>query len=106
MNANIDSPSVQELIGKYILIGITLLDHEGNLIEQNQHHGIFKSMDLVIHISLNNSEDFTLPPDLSTFKKAEPGEYKLRSTGEIVKNPDYLSTWTVYARDPSQMEDE
>jgi len=95
------SISVEELIGKHILIGITRLDYLGNEIERTQCHGYFESMDDVVHIRLEGTdEDFTLPPDLSTFQKAQPGEYRLRTTGEVVVNPDYLCVWTVHAPRP------
>jgi hypothetical protein len=37
----------------------------------------------------------TLPTDLKAFRPAAPGEYRLRSTGEVVKNPDLLTSWTI-----------
>jgi len=39
--------------------------------------------------------DFTLPPDLSSTKRAPRGEYKLHSTGEIVVDPDFIATWNL-----------
>jgi len=55
-------------------------------------------MDQVVHIRLKDTnEDFTLPPDLSAFQKAQPGEYRLRRTGEVIVNPDYLCVWIVQA---------
>ena len=44
-----------------------------------------------------DGDEFTLPPDLKNVKKAPAGEYKLHSTGEVVVNPDLLSTWNLYA---------
>ncbi|MGB7589031.1 MAG: hypothetical protein WBM00_10020 [Solirubrobacterales bacterium] len=40
-----------------------------------------------------------LPPDLRAFKPAEPGEYTLRPTGEVVVDPDFLSTWIAERHD-------
>ncbi|MFX1535690.1 MAG: hypothetical protein ACFFDI_15865 [Promethearchaeota archaeon] len=96
----------KKFIGKYILIGITRLDNEGNIIRQDQYHGIFEAMDdQCIYIRLTNSgEVFTLPPDLSAFQKAEPGEYRLRSTGEVVINPDFTVVWTVHPPSPDREE--
>jgi len=37
----------------------------------------------------------SLPPDLRSLKPAPAGEYRLRATGEIVRDPDYLATWVV-----------
>jgi hypothetical protein len=27
---------------------------------------------------------------------AEPGSYRVRQTGEVVENPDFIATWTVH----------
>ncbi|MBN7463153.1 hypothetical protein I3U64_23750, partial [Mycobacteroides abscessus subsp. abscessus] len=43
-------------------------------------------------------ETFTLPPAPESFSPAAPGEYRLRSTGEVITDPDYLATWTVDGR--------
>ncbi|MFX0060574.1 MAG: hypothetical protein ACFFC7_00125 [Candidatus Hermodarchaeota archaeon] len=53
-------------------------------------------MSNICHISQNSS----LPPDLSAFQKAEPGDYRLRSTGEVVINPDFTVLWTVQPPSP------
>ncbi len=100
-----DSPKpipLEELIGKYILIGITQLDHLGKEIGHFQYHGFFESMDNAgIHIRLKDTNEiFILPPELSAFQKAQPGKYRLRSTGEVVIDPDYVSIWTVKAPPP------
>lgn len=43
-------------------------------------------------------EFFWLPPDLRPFQKAPPGEYRLRSTGEVVVDPDLTCGWTINDR--------
>ena len=93
------TPTLDELIGKTVLIGITRLGPAGEVIEQRQLVGTFESMDMVIHIALKNGEDFVLPPDLTAFQRAQPGTYRLRSTGEEIENPDYTSLWTATVRD-------
>jgi hypothetical protein len=40
-------------------------------------------------------EQHWLPPATSSLVPAEPGIYRLRSTGEEITDPDYVSTWTV-----------
>lgn len=88
---------VSDLIGKVLLIGITLLDDNEELIEQFQVFGEIircNSDGVVIHKNGTNQE-FTIPPDFENITLAQPGEYKLRSTGEVVTDPDYISSWTV-----------
>lgn len=86
-----------ELIGKVILIGITYVDGEDNLLERKQWWGIVESAssDGGIRVALKNSSDpCVLPPDLSALRRAAPGTYRLKETGEVVEDPDYLATWT------------
>jgi hypothetical protein len=53
------------------------------------------SLDIGIRVALKNSSDpCVLPPDLSAIRHAAPGEYRLKESGEIVKDPDFITTWT------------
>jgi hypothetical protein len=40
-------------------------------------------------------ETYVLPAHASAFEPADPGSYRLRSTGETIEDPDYLTTWTI-----------
>ena len=88
--------TLDELIGKVLLVGITYYTRNNEFIEQKQFYGtVVEVNDAVIHIRQKDGTDFTLPPDLRSTHKARPGEYKLRSTGEVVVDPDYLATWNL-----------
>lgn len=92
-----DVTNFPELIGKTILIGLTYYSVNNEFIEQKQYWGtVIEVNDEQILVKLNNNEMFGLPPDLSSTKIAPPGEYHFNTTGEIVVNPDYLTTWTIY----------
>jgi hypothetical protein len=53
------------------------------------------SSDTGIRVALKNSSDpCVLPPDLDAVRPAPQGEYRLKESGEIVKDPDFLTTWT------------
>lgn len=85
-----------DLIGKTILIGLTYYTANDEFIEQKQYWGrVVESNENRILVKLNDGEIFVLPPDLSSTQVAAPGEYRLRSTGEIVVNPDFLTTWNI-----------
>ena len=85
-----------ELIGKVLLVGITYYTHDNEYIEQKQFYGtVTEANDDLIRVKQKDGTDFTLPPDLSSTKRARQGEYKLRSTGEVVVNPDFLATWNL-----------
>jgi hypothetical protein len=36
-----------------------------------------------------------LPPTTKPFLDAKPGDYTLKSTGEIIRNPDVTVSWTI-----------
>ena len=42
-------------------------------------------------------ERYWLPPDLGAFGRAPPGDCTLTSSGQIVRDPDLLTQWTVQA---------
>lgn len=85
-----------DLIEKTILIGLTYYTADNVFVEQKQYWGtVIESNEKRILVRLNDGEIFGLPPDLSSTKAAPPGEYRLRSTGEVVVDPDYLTTWNI-----------
>ena len=86
----------KRLIGKTILVGMTYYNKSGELVERKQLWGTIISVyDNNIAIKQNNGEVFTIPNDKRAIERAKPGEYRLRSTGEVVENPDFLSKWNV-----------
>lgn len=89
--------SFSDLVGKTILIGLTYYTADNEFIEQKQYWGtVIESNENRILVKLMDGEILKLPPDLSSAKIAPPGEYRLRSTGEVVVDPDYLTTWNVH----------
>ena len=85
------------MLGKHVLVGITYVDADGRQIEQREYHGVIESADehTGFAIRIDDRTVEWLPPHVGAFSAAEPGEYRLRSTGEVVTNPDLLSTWTI-----------
>jgi hypothetical protein len=94
-----DVDMATRLIGKHVLIGLTYKDTGGKVIRQEQKHGSVEFVDKKngIGIRLSDGDLYWLPPDLRSWKPAVPGQYRLRSTGEVVVDPDYLTTWIVNA---------
>ena len=96
-----DEARAQGLLGKRALVGITYLDVDGETVTgQIQLHGIIITVDRDngIELSLgggNEGKSFWLPAATGPFEDAQPGEYALRATGEVLVNPDIVSTWTV-----------
>jgi len=92
-----DQPTVEELVGKVVLLCYNIVDEAGNLLGQFQEAAFFHGLTSVIHLRLYDdlSKEIYLPPDLTVFRKAEPGTYRLRSTGQEIEDPDYIATWTL-----------
>jgi hypothetical protein len=84
-------------LGKRILVGITRVDPDGELIEQRQYVGELIHVDpnQGLELQLANGDHEWLPPDVRPLEEAPLGEYRLRSTGEVVEDPDYVCTWTI-----------
>lgn len=93
----LDAELIASVLGRRLLVGLTYLEANGDLIEQKQLHGIVEqiSRDAGIVLRLPDGSTFRLPPDLRGIQHAPPGTYRLRSTGEEVHDPDFLFSWTI-----------
>ena len=88
-----------DLVGKRVLIGMTIV--QGDEHYQEQMFGTITQAESErgFRVALEGArtgEDYWLPPDVQNFFPADPGEYRLRSTGEVVVDPDLTSTWTLH----------
>src|SRR5262249_7651833 len=95
-----DEDFAAQLIGKPLLIGVTYADAGGSPLEKVQFHGIVVEADPARGITISCQGDnigrkFNLPPDLRSISPAKPGDYRLRSTGEVLVDPDYTTSWTM-----------
>jgi hypothetical protein len=82
-------------LGKGVLVGVTEVSTSDEVLAQRQFFGVIESADPRHGLSLRlaNGELRNLPPDVRGLEEAPPGEYRLRSTGEVVKDPDFTMTW-------------
>jgi hypothetical protein len=97
------------MINKHIIVGITMKDHDGTFLEQKQMHGdIIRINDKEgIVIKLHNSDtEYSLPPYLDSVQVAPEGEYRFTSTGEIVVNPDLMTSWTITRPTPNKVKED
>ncbi|MDE0088360.1 MAG: hypothetical protein OXU23_21740 [Candidatus Poribacteria bacterium] len=85
-------------IGKHLLAGLTYRNSKGEVIKRIQLHGKISRITKA-GIFFNRADgkgQFALPSDLESLKPAIPGaEYRLKSTGEVVRNADYISNWII-----------
>ena len=96
-----------ELVGKRVLVGVTDFAPDGSVLGQRQFFGHAIRADRRAGIALRlegarAGEEVVLPPDTRAFRPAAPGEYRLRQSGEVVKDPDFLTTWFLQGRDKSR----
>ena len=86
-----------DIVGKYILVGLTHVDADRNPRRYEQVHGrvVRANRNEGIVLQRPDGSEYPLPPSIQGFEKGEEGEYELRSTGEIVNSPDYVVTFFV-----------
>jgi hypothetical protein len=99
-----DQDQADRLIGKYVLVGITCIAADGTTVaSQDQFHGRVTRAQRNVGIAVAcegilAGKEKMLPPDPTAFQPAGPGHYTLRSTGEVVVDPELLSSSTIYER--------
>jgi hypothetical protein len=96
-----DENFASELIGKLVLVGLTHCNSDGSVDRQEQLFGIVQSAHKSAGVLLNLKGTragcrYNLPPDLRSYFKASPGNYRLRSTNEVVTDPDFTVTFSVH----------
>jgi len=73
-------------------------DVEPNGERRIQMHGVISRGVEKVALSLCGAEARSFaaagPPDV--FHPVEPGRYTLKTTGEVVDNPDFTTAWTVH----------
>jgi hypothetical protein len=95
-----DETIAKTVVGKVVLVGLTYLEADGRLIEQQQFFGTVVSADSRKGILLalkgqRAGEQYNLPPDTRAIEPASTAEYRLRTTGEVVTNPDYTVMFSI-----------
>ena len=99
-----DHSLAQALVGKLVLVGVTYENRRGETIRHEQMFGRVVSADAHSGITLElegtrKGEQKRFPPTTEVYQEAPKGEYRLKSTGEIVIDPDYTATWTTVQTD-------
>ena len=99
-----DQQKADGYVGKYILVGLTYLDHQGVETRRAQLHGVIEKASpdgITVNLrGVHDGESLSMPPDLGAIVPAQPATYNLHSTGESVEKPDLLATWTINAPRP------
>lgn len=96
-----DASLAKTLPGQMVLVGLAYFDvdaeepfehHQlfGRVVDADERKGILLSLE-----GQRAGEQVNLPPDTRSFREAEPGEYRLRTTGEVLVNPDFTATFSI-----------
>jgi hypothetical protein len=74
-----------------------MVDHAGKVKERRQFHGQVVQASAADGVTLVDSDGASTgcPFDPAAYEPAEPGEYELRSTGQVVVDPTWLTKWIV-----------
>jgi len=98
----------EDYIGKYLLVGITEVDRDGNVLTRSEKHGRISTVgpEGFIVVNPETKEEFTIPPGGEHLQQAQPGDYHLKSCGDVVSNPDYISDWTIHQGDSEEISEQ
>lgn len=87
------------LVGCQLLVGISYLDAAGAVVSRQQFCGeVLDVGDGVVVVSRpGGGEPAVLPADAGAYRPAPAGRYRLAGSGEVVTDPDWMTTWRVQA---------
>jgi hypothetical protein len=85
------------LTGLRLLVGLSYVSAEGEPLSSIQFCGrVLEVGDgVVVVANPEGAEPIALPADAAAYTRARPGRYTLRHSGEVVLDPDYVTTWTI-----------
>ena len=95
-DAHWDAAFAETLLGKTLLMNLTFLDDDGELVERQQFFGVVidATEDEGIVLDLLGEHDgdvYTLPPQTSAIQAAEPGVTTLAGD-----KPDFVANWIIH----------
>lgn len=91
-----DDPALRNYyLGKTVLLGLREIDRSDRGKQQMEWvgHIVRLSAEEGIVIDLEDGPPCVLPPDLAPLVAAAPGEYQLHSSGKVLVDPDFATTW-------------
>jgi len=89
---------MEAYIGKHILVGLTYFNTDDSVKDRVQLHGniISISENTIVFKRTDNGENFSIPFDENNLEPDETDSvYELSSTGEVVENVDFVSSWNI-----------
>lgn len=93
-----DEEFARDIIGQSLLVGISRLSSDGELIGREQVFGEIVSVDERNGIEIKKRVDgtiFTIAPMITAIMPADPGRYELTDSDEIIDDPDFTLRLTL-----------
>ncbi len=87
--------------GAIVLIRIAEADPDGTVLRHHEVWGLIESVcpccgiTVEVHGEGRRRGTYVLPPVLQALTPAAPGRYRLVSTGEVIVDPDFVTSWKV-----------
>lgn len=89
-------------MGRRLLVGVSFRTPDGVLLRQEQYCGpVLEVVDGVVVVDRPGDEGgpAELPADAQAYDPAPRGRYVLGITGDVVVDPDFVTTWDVVTED-------
>ena len=106
MNEKFNLENIEAIVGKWVLIDMTTLDHNEEMLDHRQMYGeireVTEGRGAVVRL-IPSGDEFILTPDLDLFEPVAPGSYKLEPSGDIVESPDFMVRSIIH-NPPPQMQ--
>ena len=91
-NQEWDEALARDLVGSTLFVGITHVDHKGNLIQKERVFGSVESVGARAGSKLIQTDGvpYVLAPVLDAIEAGDPDFYQLSEAHELVENPEYV----------------
>ena len=95
-----------DLQDRILVVGLTFVDPQGNLLDQFQTAGRVEGFeeDGTVLLRQLDGRIFRIPSEAGAFQRAEPGSFRIRDSGQVVENPDFMGHWEVNIERAVEME--
>ena len=101
--------TLDQLMGKTAVIGLSYFDTAENLMSQRQLAGqvikVTPDDGITLQLLGDGAADFIIPSDLSPWFIAPEGRFFDKTSAMEIVNPDYLVTWNVHQTQSENIED-
>ncbi len=92
---------LQHLVGHRLLVGVTIREPDGAVVSRTQFCGTVLEVSGGVVVVDRDGEPALLPSDDLAYAAAPRGTYTLAESGQVVVDPEYMTTWDVVPTPPA-----